>query len=310
MHARWLSAMVGSLLSAATATATSLIDVDDNRGSFTGTWNRSTAILLFYGDDYAVAQGGGSSDRVVFENPAPFERDGRWCVQARWTAAPNRYSAAQFVVQVVIKPIPPILPGLGPFPLGTFTADMRTNGGAWQQLGCVNVGAGYTGQVVLTDTGAPASTFVVADAVRWVRDGPEPGIEFGPDGFGGGLINCANGVWDIRRSVTITVPARGYVFVHATGSVLFNQVDKNVTVAVGPGTGSPTLAEDYTQLAIPTMSASNHFFADAKDFALSKVFPAAGPGSMTCNLRACAESGLQASLYSNSLTALYVPNRY
>lgn len=59
MRSRLLAAIVATFLTAAAAFAKSLIDVDDNAASFSGTWTASKAILLYYGDDYAVAQGRG-----------------------------------------------------------------------------------------------------------------------------------------------------------------------------------------------------------------------------------------------------------
>jgi hypothetical protein len=135
-----------------------VMDTDDNAAVLTGTWTQETSTLGFYGDGYAVAQGGGSSDTVRFFSKKPISTTGTWCVQARWTAFSNRAQAATYQVY----------DGAGL--RGAFTVNQQQNGGAWQVLGCVKLTAGRTSEVRLSDSGVPVDAVVVADAVRWVWD--------------------------------------------------------------------------------------------------------------------------------------------
>lgn len=292
MHARLLPALAGTLLTAAVATATSLIDVDDNAATLTGTWTKSTTVLVFYGDDYAVAQGGGSTDRATFNTPAPIDRTGRWCVQARWTAAPNRFSAAQFVVNALLPP--PFAPL--PIPLGTFTADMRRNGGAWQQLGCFNMSTGFIGQVVLSDAGAPAGTFVVADAVRWVRDSAvDPGIEFRHNVGARNLstvVTCT-GSTTMLDTVSLTAPAAGFVLVQSTGRVTVS--GGNVVVTIDP--------------TIPFTGESDASLSVSSNWSLQRVYPVDG-GTRTFGIRSCRSAGATGAITPMDLVATYFPTRY
>jgi hypothetical protein len=133
-----------------------VLDADDDTATLTGAWTQSSGSPGYYGLDYATAVGGGAAATARFLSPRPITTSGTWCIQARWTSGANRSAAAQYRVFD------------GSTARSTFTVNQKINGGAWRRLGCVNLTAGNTSEVRLSDAGSAAGTLVVADGVRWV----------------------------------------------------------------------------------------------------------------------------------------------
>lgn len=247
---KWRSGLAVTMLIGISASAFGqvVVDTDDNAASFLGSWNTSNAILLYYGNDYQVAQGGGSIDSARFFSPTPIGTTGTWCIEARWTAAPNRTTAAQYQVfdGAVLR--------------NTFSVNQRLNGGAWRLLGCILLTAGQTSEVRLSDTGVPAGNFVVADGVRWVWDPGAVPQDFciavnGGFGSGGttfvgkGFVAPANGTcrpWSgIMQTATTVVGT-------STGSACMSSNGLRLTVTLlttNPGfLGSGMVASDHIEL--------------------------------------------------------------
>jgi hypothetical protein len=179
-------------LSAIQAFSEVVLDSDDNNATFGGTWTQSTTAPGFYGTDYATAQGGGTSDTARFFSPRPITSTGNWCIQVRWTQGANRSSSAQFQVFD------------GSTLRNTFTVNQQINGNAWRRIGCVTLSSGLTSEVRLTDAGAPSTSFVVADGVRWVWEETAVNQDF---------CIAVNGGWNFGGVTFIgknfTAPANG-----------------------------------------------------------------------------------------------------
>ncbi|MEV5965766.1 exo-alpha-sialidase [Kribbella sp. NPDC051952] len=136
------------------------ITVDNGALGYTvvsGTWPAGTGVAGFYSGNYASHAPGDGSSRVRWQPCLP--ADARYEVQASYTAASNRSTAAPYVVNhadgSTTVPVDQTVRG---------TADVR--GGEWVSLGTYRFAAGLAGTVELTDT---AGGYVVADAVRFIR---------------------------------------------------------------------------------------------------------------------------------------------
>jgi len=233
------------LLAAANAPAFSqvIMDSDDNAATLSGTWIQAATTVGFYGTDYASAQGGGSADTARFFSPKPIGTTGSWCVQARWTAGPNRATTAPYQVFD------------GAALRNTFKANQTQNGGAWQVLGCVTLTAGKTAEVRLSDAGVSAANIVVADGVRWVWDEsanpPIPqdlciavnggfgngGTTFVGKGFGTlPKGSCRPWVGIVRTGSTVVGTSSGSACLSDDGKLLTASLHTTAPEYLGPGT--------------------------------------------------------------------------
>ena len=104
----------------------SMMDVDNHSAAFVGDWGYSTNKILYYGDDYRYAYGGGGTKTATwttneYTDGYPY---GYWKVFARWTTASNRYTAAVYNVYEVTS--------TGQTYRGSCTVNQQTNGGEWR----------------------------------------------------------------------------------------------------------------------------------------------------------------------------------
>jgi hypothetical protein len=223
------------------------LETDDNLATFTGTWTQSTAGVGFYGTDFAIVQGGGTAHTARFTTQIAITSTATWCIQARWTNATNHAAAAQYQVFD------------GTTLRGTFTVDQRVNGGAWRELGCVTLTAGKTGAVQVSDTGVPAGSFVVADAVRWVWDerplNSDYCIAVG-GGFGGGgetfvgkefisppAGQCRPWAGVVKAASTVVLTTTGAACLSSDGVLLTLTLHSQDTDFLGPGVESIDLIQ-------------------------------------------------------------------
>jgi len=302
MHSRLLSVVAGVLLIATASGAETIMETDDNAAQLAGTWTNSKATLLWYGDDYAVAQGGGTADVAIFTAPRPSDETGTWCVDARWTAAPNRSTAARYRIYDGFE-------RFGAPLVGTVNVNQRVNGGAWQRLACVPLTGGVLSQVLLDDSGVPTGNFVVADAVRWVKDGISPGIEFHHDVMVRNLstiVTCTGSVTTLD-SVTLTLPAAGFVLVQTTGEAVLTTALQRVVVGIQPiipGTGDSDVS-----LVVSSGDVGNAA-TRRRAWSLQRVYPVTGPGTQTFSVTSCRDALATGSIIPSDLVATYFPKRY
>ncbi len=167
-------ALLAAMALAPAANADELV-VDDSAASVqvSGTWATATTSPGFLGDEYRyrVAGDGSSNIRWPFPSGAPA---GTYEVSARWTSGPNRASNAAYAISSSTGSV-------------TVRVDQRKNGGAWLSLGTFALSAAAAQGVKLTDQ---ADGVVVADGVRWVPSGAQPGAT--PASAGGGDLRLFN----------------------------------------------------------------------------------------------------------------------
>jgi hypothetical protein len=212
-----------------------ILETDDNLAVFTGTWTQSTAVVGFYGTDFAFAQGG-SAATARFMTQIAITSTATWCIQARWTNGTNRTTAAQYQVfdGLTLR--------------GTFTVNQQVNGGAWRHLGCVKLTAGNTGAVQVSNAGVPTSRIVVADAVRWVWDERPLLLDFCVavnKGFGSGGTTFV-----------------GKEFIPPTNGTCkpWAGIVKTASTVVGTSTGAACLSNDGKLLTITLHTTDPEFF--------------------------------------------------
>ncbi|MFJ8790306.1 exo-alpha-sialidase [Streptomyces sp. NPDC102462] len=125
---------------------------DDSLFSFAqaGQWSRATGTDGFYGQSYRIHPAGDGSAVARWWPDVP--EAGRYEVQVRYTADPNRASDAPYTVRAADGS-------------QTTRVDQRSGGGQWVSLGTHRFDAGTGGGVELSDA---ADGYVVADAVRLI----------------------------------------------------------------------------------------------------------------------------------------------
>lgn len=325
---RAVGVVAALLLGARAAHADAVMDTDDNAAAFTGTWTTSTATILFYGDNYQVAQGGGMSDTATFRAPTMIDVTGQWCIYARWTAFPNRFSNVRFEVY------DGIIGAMGTTLGGTFFVNQQQNGGAWRRLGCVPLTSGRFSEVQLSDFGAVAGQFVIADGVRWVREQvgaanivDEPGQDFADQSsreIGGATpIDACNPstfpglpIFTTLTTVTLTVPANGRVVVRASGQVALTVASKYVRLGIDDVSGGFMLDTNTWTAAVPVGSTDSP--ENRRSFAVQQVYVVT-PGTRTFFLKACREVGTlfppdlpsaDGTIFWDDFIAEYVPTMY
>lgn len=228
-----------------------VMETDDNAATLAGTWTQSNTIPGFYGNDFAIAQGGGTADMARFFSKKPISSTGSWCVEARWTAVANRTTAAAYQVYD------------GATLRNTFKVNQRLNGGVWLPLGCVTLTAGKTSEVRLTDSGLAASDYVVADGVRWVWEEKTLYQDFQDyciavnGGFSGGgttfvgksfapLLNGTCRPWSgiVKTATTVVGTSIGTACLSTDGKLFTLAVQSSLPEFVGPG----QVATDHIEL--------------------------------------------------------------
>ncbi|MFO1417301.1 MAG: hypothetical protein U1E83_01390 [Methylotetracoccus sp.] len=216
----------------AAASAQVVLETDDNSATLAGTWSQATTTPGFYGDDYSVAQGGGTPDTARFFSKRPISSSGTWCIQALWTAGANRSAAVSYQVWD------------GGTLKTTFTANQQQGGGAWQPLGCTQLTIGKTAEVRISDTSVAAGALVIADGVRWVWDEtliPQDYCIAVNGGFGGG------GTTFIAKG--LVQPPNGQCFP-------WNGIVKTATSVQGTSVGTACVSNDgklFTATIFSTM---------------------------------------------------------
>jgi hypothetical protein len=136
-----------------------IVDNTDAGVSTTGTWNVSTNTGngLFWGTNFNYASSG--SGTSVFTWAAPVTEQGRYRVYARWTMNSDRATNAKYTIHH----------GGGS---SLVTVNQRQNGSRWVLLGTYDLGPGLSHRVELSNDAD--STYVIADAIRFVREGAIP----------------------------------------------------------------------------------------------------------------------------------------
>lgn len=128
-------------------------DNGDDTFSSSTSWFASTSVGGYYGADYHARATAPVSDRARWDSHLTL--GGSWTVYARWTAAPNRASAAPYIVYHAGGS-------------STVMVDQRANGGQWVPLGTWNFNAGLN-KVELSCWTA-SGDYVIADGVKWVKN--------------------------------------------------------------------------------------------------------------------------------------------
>jgi hypothetical protein len=275
-------------------------EVDDNAATFFGNWAQSKAKLLYYGDDYAVARGSGSSAgtaTATFTCPVDIEIDAYYSVYARWTTDPNRCTYARYEIYD------------GNNYLGYVLKNQRVNGGAWQRLGTYKFTPDNIPRVVLSNANCAGANWVVADGIRWVKEQEDKTSmvdEAGMDYAGGNQeFQLSTGVDQTVRSVTITAPRAGYVVVNASGFFRFYGTEDDYVMC---SITESTLMDNYNNFYCHQNSNIINRWYPATPFASTRGFSVTS-GSHTYRL-VCKEVYGNVFVQDSSITAIYVPTRY
>lgn len=130
------------------------IIIDNGGATFTGSWSTGTDTTTKYGADYVYGPCSPSNGRIARWIP-DIDLPGMYLVYVWYASGANRSVKAPYTV---------IYNGTST----TVQVDQTTNGGKWNSIGLLPFVAGISDYVKLANgTGEPASTVVVADAVRF-----------------------------------------------------------------------------------------------------------------------------------------------
>jgi hypothetical protein len=138
-----------------------VVDASDPTGvTTTGTWTGSTTTAGYHGAN-ALNDGNTKSGTQTVKFTPNLPTSGTYEVFAWWPAATNRSPSVPFKVTHASGN-------------QTVNVDQRINGSQWYSLGTYTFNAGTAGDVLITNayTGplpAPSQCYVIADAVRFVR---------------------------------------------------------------------------------------------------------------------------------------------
>lgn len=300
-----------------------IMDVDNHDAAFTGAWGTSTAMILYYGDNYRYAWGSGSSTttrEAVFTTNQYADVSGYYAVYTRWTAHPNREESVFYR----------IYNGVSDTSYGSDYCylNQTVNGGEWRYCDTVWLTAGQKGVVKVGNENANTDEVIVADAVRFVRvtkdsadiaDNSlrdydildEPGI----DCSWGSSRNIATQVTTNCSAltnlayVTITAPSSGYVFVHANGIAKLTTTDRWIRVGIDDASGGSTFDSlaPYLENCSAEVNAGN--FENERRFTVSNFYTVSS-GSRTYYLKACKESGATGTIMWDDLVAMFFPTLY
>ena len=135
------------------------IIVDNGTGSFStgGTWVASSSTPGYYGSNYLHDGGAGTETGKWAKWKPTFPATASYTVYARWTAASNRPASVKYRV----------------YHQGAVTdvwKNQQVSGGSWQSLGTFTFSGGNSDSNRVTLDAGSASGYVIADAVRFVRN--------------------------------------------------------------------------------------------------------------------------------------------
>ena len=135
------------------------IIVDNGTANFStgGAWTTSASSSGYYGSNY-LHDGSAAVDTGKWAKWKPtFPATASYTVYARWAAASNRPSSVRYRV----------------YHQGAVTdvfRNQQTSGGTWVSLGTYTFGSGNSESNRVTIDAGSAAGYVVADAVRFVRN--------------------------------------------------------------------------------------------------------------------------------------------
>ncbi|MEQ8818975.1 MAG: N-acetylmuramoyl-L-alanine amidase [Sumerlaeia bacterium] len=137
------------------ATAVEVI-VDNDTSAFikSSNWWASSSTSGYYGSNYRVRSTGSVSDSAIWKGTIP--SDGSYKVYARWTSGSNRASSAPYIVYHTGGS-------------STVNVNQQANNGTWVLLGTYNLYQGSTANRVALSCWTSSGTYVIADAVRFVK---------------------------------------------------------------------------------------------------------------------------------------------
>ena len=130
-------------------------NTDTANVTLTGSWTALTSPTGFYGTNCLSDGATGKGSKSVRFSPN-LPKAGGYEVFTRWTASSNRSNHVPIFVTDVN---------------GTTEVDVneQTGGGGWVSLGIYDFNAGTSGNVVVSNTGTAAGSYVIADAVKFVK---------------------------------------------------------------------------------------------------------------------------------------------
>jgi len=271
-----------------------MMDVDDNAASFSGTWQRSTYRILYYGDDYqyAVGSGGAPNAAATFTTAQTADITGKYAVYVRWTAGTARATNARYNIYDDTNAYK-----------GQCTYDQRSNGGAWMFCAEVTLNAGRRGRVIINNANVPTDRYVCADAVRFVRvsvknAGADAAFYYGCQGL--------EPTDEVVRAVTLSVPSAGRVIVNASGYFYFASSTArdgarcSITMGTSVEVNSANVMYSYER------AADSLYY---EPFAMTRGFSVSTPGSYTYRL-VCDEYAGDPRYCNPHLTAIFVPGSF
>ncbi|MEQ8820721.1 MAG: D-alanyl-D-alanine carboxypeptidase [Sumerlaeia bacterium] len=130
--------------------------VDNNTSAFiaSSNWWSSTSTSGYYGPNYQVRSTGSISDAAYWRGTIP--SDGSYEVFVRYTAGSNRATSAPYIVYHTGGST-------------TVNVNQTTGGGTWKSLGTYSLYQGSTANRVALSCWTGSGTYVIADAVRFVK---------------------------------------------------------------------------------------------------------------------------------------------
>ena len=300
-----------------------IMDVDDSRATFSGSWYRSGLIPCAIGGSYTYIVGSAGGASATFTTEQTADISGYYMVYARWSSYSNRNDHARYRI----------------YDENTYRTtvyrDQRYDGCNWRYLATVYLTSGHHGKVIIDGYGASSGEVTIADAVRFVRvtkdggdiqDGSitgadilngsiydydiadEPGIEYS-SGISRDVsdyitTNC-NALSNLA-SVTVNMPTSGYVWVHADGIYNPTYDDKWVRIGIDDASGGSSFDSLAPYLESPVDTA----FERERRFAVSNVYYYSSSGTRTFYLKACRESGADGIIIWDDFVAMFFPTRY
>jgi hypothetical protein len=123
--------------------------------ALTGTWTASTSPTGFYGAN-CITDGATGKGTKSIRYAADVPKAGSYEVFTCWTSSPNRATNVPIAVTD---------------DSGTtnLTVNQQTNGGAWYSLGVYDFTPGSSDNVTISNTGTASGSYVIADAVQFVK---------------------------------------------------------------------------------------------------------------------------------------------
>lgn len=143
------------------------LDNPDAGVAFAGNWSNSTSTSGYLGANYRHDGNTDKGNKSATYTPN-LSTAGTWEVAVRYTSGANR--ASNVPILICSGAAPPSPPSGND--CATVTVNQQAGGGQWQTLGTYAMAAGSDNTVTISN--ANTTGYVMADAIRFTRDGTDP----------------------------------------------------------------------------------------------------------------------------------------